>query len=95
MTLPANKTKIVCTIGPASESQEVIERMLIEAMDGWNRNGQKLLELLSALDFASLTLDTDRRSEARTRLAYIYGGFDEGLETGPLVRAREMLERLA
>jgi class 3 adenylate cyclase/tetratricopeptide (TPR) repeat protein len=82
-------------IESGTESQEVIERMLIEAMDGWNRNGQKLLELLSAIDFAKLTIDTDRRQEARTRLAYIYGGFDEGLETGPLVRAREMLERLS
>jgi pyruvate kinase len=28
MRLPANKTKIVCTIGPASESPDVMERML-------------------------------------------------------------------
>jgi pyruvate kinase len=30
--LPANKTKIVCTIGPASESQQVMERMLLAGM---------------------------------------------------------------
>jgi len=29
--LPANKTKIVCTIGPASESQQVMEQMLLAA----------------------------------------------------------------
>lgn len=32
MTIPINKTKIVCTIGPASESIEVMERMLRAGM---------------------------------------------------------------
>ncbi|MBN2034434.1 MAG: pyruvate kinase [Deltaproteobacteria bacterium] len=31
--LPPNKTKIVCTIGPASESQEVMEQMLLSGMN--------------------------------------------------------------
>jgi len=33
MALPANRTKIVCTIGPASESQEIMERMLLAGMN--------------------------------------------------------------
>jgi len=33
VNLPEHKTKIVCTIGPASESQEVIERMLRAGMN--------------------------------------------------------------
>ena len=31
--LPPNKTKIVCTIGPASEKQEVMEQMLLAGMN--------------------------------------------------------------
>ena len=33
MTLPANKTKIVCTIGPASESQDMLERLIGAGMN--------------------------------------------------------------
>ncbi len=32
MTLPSNKTKIVCTIGPASESPEIIEQLIRAGM---------------------------------------------------------------
>jgi len=33
MTLPLNKTKIVCTIGPASDSPAVMEKMLLAGMN--------------------------------------------------------------
>ena len=33
MPFPANKTKIVCTIGPASDSPEVLERMIRAGMN--------------------------------------------------------------
>jgi len=38
MNFPDHKMKIVCTIGPASESQEIMERMLRAGMtDAHNR----------------------------------------------------------
>lgn len=33
MGFPANKTKIVCTIGPASDSPEILERMMMAGMN--------------------------------------------------------------
>ncbi|MCE5334128.1 MAG: pyruvate kinase [Desulfobacteraceae bacterium] len=33
MSLPLNKTKIICTIGPASQSQAVMERLLLAGMN--------------------------------------------------------------
>jgi len=33
MVLPANKTKIICTIGPSSESVEIMEQMIRAGMD--------------------------------------------------------------
>ncbi len=32
LQLPPKKTKIVCTIGPASESQEVLEQLISNGM---------------------------------------------------------------
>jgi len=33
MTLPAHKTKIVCTIGPASRSEDMLERLMLHGMN--------------------------------------------------------------
>ena len=33
MKLPANKTKLVCTIGPASESPEMLEKIIRAGMN--------------------------------------------------------------
>ncbi len=33
MRLPAQKTKIVCTIGPASHSEAILERLMLQGMN--------------------------------------------------------------
>ena len=60
MTLPTHKTKIVCTIGPASNSPEVMEQMLLAGMNVARIN-------FSHGDFASHgRVIADLRQAART-----------------------------
>ncbi|MBW2657663.1 MAG: pyruvate kinase, partial [Deltaproteobacteria bacterium] len=33
MPFPANKTKLVCTIGPASDSPEMLKKMILAGMN--------------------------------------------------------------
>jgi len=65
MKLPRNKTKIVCTIGPASDSPEVMARMIDAGMDvarlnfshgDFESHGQVINRLRSAAKTAGKTL---------------------------------------
>ncbi len=55
--LPLKKTKIVCTIGPASESRETLEAMIRSGMD------------VARLNFAHGDLDSHRRTIEQIRAA--------------------------
>ena len=55
MRLPAHKTKIVCTIGPASRSEAVLERLILQGMN------------VARLNFAHGTLQGHREDIRRIR----------------------------
>jgi pyruvate kinase len=57
MTLPVNKTKIVCTIGPASESPEIMEQMMSAGMT------------VARLNFSHGSFESHRRVIASLRRA--------------------------
>jgi class 3 adenylate cyclase/tetratricopeptide (TPR) repeat protein len=89
----AVRARILAEIG--NESPKVIEQLLLEAIDGWKRNGQRLLELVSALQLGRLALRTDKRIDAHTRLRFLYDGFTEGFDTPLLREARDLIDQLA
>ena len=81
--LPAKKTKIVCTIGPASKSREVLERMIDNGME------------IARINFAHGDLDNHRRTieniraaaETRNRRVAIFGDLP-----GPKMRIGELAQ---
>ena len=59
------------------------------------RQSAKWWELRTSVSLARLLRDTNRRDEARTMLADIYGWFTEGFDTADLKDAKALLEELA
>jgi tetratricopeptide (TPR) repeat protein len=71
------------------------EACLLESMGAARRIGARSLELAAAVTLARLRQAQGRRREARDLLAPVYEWFAEGLDTAPLVEARELLEELS
>jgi hypothetical protein len=53
------------------------------------------LELRATTSLARLLCDTNRREEARTKLADIYNWFTEGFDTADLKDAKTLLDNLS
>jgi len=57
--------------------------------------GAKMWELKAIMSLARLLDQQQRRDEARTMLAKIYGWFTEGFDTADLKEAKALLDELA
>ncbi len=83
MSLPANKTKIVCTIGPASDSIEKMESLLRAGMN------------IARLNFSHGDFQTHQRNIARLRQAAVNTGHRLAIMAdlpGPKMRIGELRE---
>ncbi len=60
-----------------------------------HRMGAKAWEARTALSLARLLVRQERRHEARSILAKIYGMFTEGFDTSDLKEAEELLDELS
>jgi pyruvate kinase len=59
MRLPARKTKIVCTTGPASRTEAVLERLILQGMN------------VARLNFAHGTLQGHKEDIGRIRASRV------------------------
>jgi ATP/maltotriose-dependent transcriptional regulator MalT len=73
--------------GETDEAESSFRR----ALEGARERGERFWELKAAAGLAQLWKDQGRRREAYELLEPIYGWFKEGLDTPPLVEARELL----
>jgi class 3 adenylate cyclase/tetratricopeptide (TPR) repeat protein len=71
------------------------ERCFRQAIQLTREQGNKLWELRATTSLARLLSDTDRRDEARTTLAEVYGWFTEGFDTADLKDAKALLDELS
>jgi len=66
-----------------------------EAIEIAQRQWAKSWELRATMSLARLLGKQNRREEARTMLAEIYGWFTEGFDTADLKEAKELLDELS
>ena len=70
------------------------EASLREALVFTTRHGARVDSLLCALELARLARNRSDAEAERSRLQALYAEFDQGLETRPLRRVRELLDEL-
>jgi hypothetical protein len=79
----------------ASGSRSQVEALLRHSIELWKRNQAPWQQLDAAILLAQVAKDADVRSEARGRLAELYDGFSEGLQTPRLRQAHALLGSLS
>ncbi len=74
--------------------EAMAEESFREAIETARGQGAKMPELRATMSLARLLAKQDRRDEARTMLAEIYGWFTEGFDTADLKDAKALLDEL-
>jgi len=77
------------------KTTEEAERCLRAALHVAHAQGARWWELRATVSLARLLARTDRRDEARTMLAEIYGWFTEGFDTADLREAKALMDELS
>jgi predicted ATPase len=78
----------------AGRDSDEAEGCFREAIAVARRQEAKWWELRATVSLARLLCDSNRRDEARTMLAEIYGWFAEGFDTADLKEAKALLDEL-
>jgi tetratricopeptide (TPR) repeat protein len=81
---------VLCEVGDIAEA----EQCFLESLDVARRQETRFLELLSATELARLWQAQGKRREALELLQPVHEWFTEGLDTLPLIEARELLAEL-
>jgi predicted ATPase len=77
------------------QDAQAAERKFRHAIAVAKGQDARLWELRGTVSLARLLHDTNRRDEARTMLAHIYGWFTEGFDTADLKNAKALLDELS
>ncbi len=76
-------------------SADIVERLLIKALDTARRQSARLLELRAAATLGRVLAERNERHKAVDLLAPLYGWFTEGFDTADLKDAAALLAELA
>ena len=87
------KEELLLAASPNNEPQA--EAHLQQALKIARHQQAKSMELRAAMSLSRLWQRQGKRTEAREKLAPIYGWFTEGFDTADLCDARTLLEELA
>jgi class 3 adenylate cyclase/tetratricopeptide (TPR) repeat protein len=90
---PALRQRATLLARRKSDSSE-IEAAYRDAIECARTQSARYYELQAAIPFARLLASQNRRDEARTKLAEIYGWFTEGFDTADLKEAKALLDEL-
>ena len=80
--------------GPSTNVEDEAERCFRQAIEIARRQEARSWELRATMSLARLLAKQDRRDEARTMLAEIYGWFTEGFDTRDLKESKALLDEL-